>query len=404
MRRVKSLVGALLGCLWATTAIAAPSVSVDIVPTMVTVGTPTDITYTITNSSGTSFSGAYVTVPTTFPVKSAGSAVSIPAIVKSSSCALSADKASTFGIGRSCHIVFTINTPQYGRLVLNGLMGYNQQQAPFAMTSITALVRPSQVYFFGDSYTDIGNINPVASKDLFPKTTPWWPSFFYTDLQLGSVYPSVLGGTDFAHGGSQSGYAAQRKAVNEDFLDQVKDFTLKTQGALDPNALVIVWTGGNDFTHNVSAQTTVSNIQTGINALSQLGVRNIVVINQGPWASSINGLLNTMVTTFNQTHTAAPLVLFDYNTNFITMTHNPKTYGFVNVVDACKSNPTTCTQPNWWYPSIAPFLNVVSGLAPASSVALTPLQAWWWNDSVHPTPCGHLWIETMIRNYLFPVV
>ena len=75
----------------------------------------------------------------------------------------------------------------------------------------------SAVYSFGDSLSDVGNVfiaSILESKSPFPappyylgefSNGPNWVEDLSGRLRLGSVSPSLLGGTDYAFGGATTG-------------------------------------------------------------------------------------------------------------------------------------------------------------------------------------------------------
>src|SRR3954466_11651359 len=125
-----------------------------------------------------------------------------------------------------------------------------------AATSSPADAAPTSVYAFGDSLTDTGNINastfgilplsPYASGRF--SNGPIWidrvTSAFGTQAT-----PSLTGGNNFAYGGATTGGIAP-PGVTFQTLDY-----LARQGVngADPNALYIVYAGGNDVLNELGS-------------------------------------------------------------------------------------------------------------------------------------------------------
>src|SRR5437762_6355325 len=107
------------------------------------------------------------------------------------------------------------------------------------------------VYFFGDSLSDAGSFRPVLPPGTGRFTTNPGPVFGEV---LGQRYgitvtPANQGGTDYAEGGAR---VTQLPGVPDSpptgtatpVATQVQ--RLLSRGPVDPNALYIVWAGGND--------------------------------------------------------------------------------------------------------------------------------------------------------------
>ncbi len=110
----------------------------------------------------------------------------------------------------------------------------------------------TNVYFFGDSYTDMGSFKPVLPPGTGMFTTnpgPVWAQPFAQYFGF-SASPANQGGNDYAYGGARvtllPGYPpAAPTAAAVPIATQIQQLTAK--GPLDPNAIYSVWGGANDF-------------------------------------------------------------------------------------------------------------------------------------------------------------
>ena len=135
----------------------------------------------------------------------------------------------------------------------------------------------SDVYVFGDSLSDTGNACSVlAIAGYFPgrcSNGPVWSEQFAELLGL-EAEPSVLGGTNFAFGGDETG----------DLATQIDAFWLSNLlGPADPNALYVIWLGGNDILgipgSPTATQDAVDDIIGGIRDLQGMGAQHFLIAN-----------------------------------------------------------------------------------------------------------------------------
>jgi phospholipase/lecithinase/hemolysin len=253
----------------------------------------------------------------------------------------------------------------------------------------------SNLYAFGDSLTDVGNVY-LATGGLAPT------SAYYTDgsnvgrftnglnyldvlaakMGLG-VAPLYSGGTDYAFGGAR---VASAPSGLPSFNQQIGLFDA-SHAVADPNALYVLWIGANDMTDAIKAAATgdtsaigtaIVNSMTGIdNAignLSGLGAKHFLVMNlpdlaltpgiNGYGNSLLDSLANMASTTFNQNlalllnNLGGPDILqFDVYAALNDVVANPGSYGLTNVTDSCytgevdgsslNGNPVTvCSDPS----------------------------------------------------------
>lgn len=399
-------------------------------------GSSVEITYTITNVGTVDIPGAYVQMPTSLPVEYAGTTYQVPilSISPKSRCAFSKETAGTFAVGQSVTIVMEVSPTHLGTLHFESIRGMDSAgDNTFQMQSVGSIkIVPTNAYFFGDSLSDVGNefTGPTQVYDL-------WSNLITLDLNLPPLTPSRLGGSDYAFGGAETGHQPDpTTGVAYGTLDQIGYILNNFNNKLDPNALYFIWAGSNNvsaaFNANPStaspdavAAQGVKDIMSALASLQNAGAKNIVVLNLetvygAGWAlpESITGLiypynyfygctvfnnvLHTAVVALNSANSTnaayTPVVLYDMGAAFSYMVLHSKASGFLNVSDLCKSNPTTCLAVNQAAAGIEPFLNAVPG-----TQVTAPVVAWYYWDG-HPTSAGHAWIETEVRNYLYPIL
>ena len=159
----------------------------------------------------------------------------------------------------------------------------------------------SNMYVFGDSLSDTGNLASVQPGGAFP--APYdprrvsngliWIDHLATGLGLSNgALASNLGGNNYAWAGARTGTALTPPGV----LAQVAGIYLPAvAGVSDPNALYVVVGGGNDmrdarstFTGTTAADNlgrqnaalaAINNLFTSLGALAQSGAKHVLLAN-----------------------------------------------------------------------------------------------------------------------------
>ncbi|MBE9208813.1 SGNH/GDSL hydrolase family protein [Nostoc sp. LEGE 06077] len=233
----------------------------------------------------------------------------------------------------------------------------------------------SQLYVFGDSLSDTGNVFN-ATGGVFPPTTsyfngrlsngPLWVEYFGNQLGLQPTLATTLNttiptqGINFAFGGAASGVgnAVVRDAPLPGVLEQVGLFAqplLANNQTADPNALYVVWGGANDFLfpNPEDLTTPVNNIGLALTTLASVGARNILVFNlpdlgklpgstvdnRDPVTltqstNNFNFGLQTTVAALNQ-NLNLNIIPVDVNSLFNRAIASPSEFGLNNVTKAC---------------------------------------------------------------------
>lgn len=258
------------------------------------------------------------------------------------------------------------------------------------------------MYVFGDSLSDAGNVS-IATAGALPiapyfagrfSNGPVWVEDLAAQLGL-SANPSLAGGKDYAFGGAVTGPALT--STFPTLTQQEAIYSGAVGGVADPNALYIVWGGGNDVRLGNIANS-VTNLGNIITALAGIGAKNFLIPNLpdiGLTPEAIAGGpaivagATFLSTTFNGQLAAAlpglatglgvnitPLDVYSFLNGVIA---NPGVYGLTNINQSCWTGTTGVGGPP------APCVN--------------PNQYLFW-DGIHPTAAGH----TALAAYAYSLV
>lgn len=266
-----------------------------------------------------------------------------------------------------------------------------------------------QVYVFGDSLSDVGNVFN-ATGGIYPPS----PSYFEGRLSNGPLWVEYLtpkleaNSTNFAYAGSSTGIgnAVFPALPLPGLLTQVSSFTQANPQA-EPNALYTVWAGANDYLFGGVTDPTgpVGNLSTAVTSLYATGARNIMVANLPDLgklpatrvdiqvSNSLDAL--TEAHNFNLATTLDSLsqlpdiniISLDVNSLFDEAIAAPTEFNLTNVTDSCLL--VRCTNPDeylfWdeYHPTTATH-KLVAGLA-YSALEIEPV----------PEPSAELGVLTL---------
>jgi len=278
---------------------------------------------------------------------------------------------------------------------------------------LAADLKFDQLYVFGDSLSDTGNVHD-KTFGLFPQSPPYYQGRFsngpiwveelgnklgLTPTRYTQEFPgnSPSEGVNFAFGGATTG---SNNVVNLPLLPlpglqtEIGYFKngLATSGkSANPDALYVVWAGGNDYLLGGATNPTqpVVNLATALTSLFNLGARNFLVPNLPDLGNTPVGLsrgsdvsngLNQLsvghnaglaqtVNNLSQSLAGINLISVDVNSLFDSAIANPSQYGFTNVTQPCLTN----------------FQNPVDFIY---NVCDRPNEYLFW-DEFHPTTAGH---------------
>jgi outer membrane lipase/esterase len=281
--------------------------------------------------------------------------------------------------------------------------------ATLAVASSSALAF-SNVFIFGDSLSDSGNIGlaigapngvpQAVTSDFYIPSAPYFPSGTFTNgvnwttafaagLGLASV-PSLTpgGGNNFAFGGArvlQDGPPAQG-GLPFSLSTQVNQFLAATGGVAPASALYVVAGGGNDArdalaslgpnpslpqiisTISLAASQYATNTGNIVDALQAAGAQNIIVWNvpnlgvvpavagQGANAAFLGTALSQSMNdalAYRMSFETG-VVLFDVFSAANQIIANPGAFGFTNVTNACITGICTDPSANFFWDGIHP--------------------------------------------------
>lgn len=263
--------------------------------------------------------------------------------------------------------------------------------------SASSAMAYSDVYVFGDSLSDNGNLFSLTGGAV-PPSTAYWDGRFSNGPVAVEVLASSLGATlhDYAYGGATTGLfngngAPQAATGLTGVMSQVSQFTTSLGGAsADANGLYVVWAGANDFLHStglpsaVTAILAVGNLSQTVVNLYQLGARDFLLplmpdLGQTPrllaagatasaqasyLTASFNQLLSDAYGVLAASLPGASLTLFDT----VSAQHALAVSGaFTNVTTGCLYDPT--------------------GACPTTPALAAQTMFW---DDIHPTAATHM--------------
>lgn len=257
----------------------------------------------------------------------------------------------------------------------------------------------SEMVFFGDSLSDVGNISSW-SLGVVPGSAYWngrfsngpvFPEMLSAQWGLGSLASSTDGGNNYAYGGAQtSGTGGLNGWLIDDLDEQIDDFLANRTA--DPEALFVVLAGLNDFLNSsqVNVSVLVANITDDLTRLHAAGARQMLVINlprlgdtprfndSASLANTMNGRtddfnrqLATALDGLSESLSDISLIQYDLASLFQQVLSNATQYGFTNVTDPA-----------------APGLDVGDFFYSSGNVVSSPENYLFW-DEIHPTTTAH---------------
>ena len=278
------------------------------------------------------------------------------------------------------------------------------------LVAVACLALPARadferLYVFGDSLSDVGNVQTITSGigGVVPPTPgPYYfngrfsngPNFVEAlseGLGLGPVRPSLLGGDDYAYGGAlATGTPPPEGLLIKDIDDQVAQY-LVGHPAASATALYVVYAGSNDvISHPASATAAATTLASSIGRLYDAGARNVLAPNLPPLGlvprnngdparaaaadaatAQFNTALGAALDRLAADHPDLTLYRLDVAGLFADLVADPAAFGLANVTDAA-----------------APGLEPGARTYDPSRVAANADQYLFW-DELHPSRTGH---------------
>ncbi len=254
----------------------------------------------------------------------------------------------------------------------------------------------SQMYVFGDSLSDDGNLFALSGGAAPPS-----PPYFNGRFTNGPVWVEDLAprlglaanpAINFALGGATSAAGNTINAALPGLQQQVDGFVAAAPAA-DPNGLYVVWAGANDYLGGGSTDVagTVNNVAAAVNKLAAVGARNFMLPNlpnmgATPGAAAAGTQVQQGLSQLTGAHNAAlaaaaqgldvnpniNIALLDVNSLFNQAIASPASLGFTNATDSLV--PGFGGDPSVGNITLPPGTN--------------PNQYLFW-DNLHPTARAH---------------
>ncbi len=226
----------------------------------------------------------------------------------------------------------------------------------------------NQLYVFGDSLSDVGNVFHATGRAYPPN-----PPYFQGRYSNGPVWVEYLASelaltpeqnTNFAYGGATIGNGGINGIPN--LLAQVNSFT-KTHRQVNPNALYVLWAGANDYLHGATTNPKVlsDSLSTAIQSLSKAGAKKILVANLpdlGKLPSTNNSSYSSALSSLTAAHNLSlakslnvlkqelgsdtQIIELDVYSLYQQAITDPAKFGLTNVTSACLNNAASCSNPN----------------------------------------------------------
>ena len=246
-----------------------------------------------------------------------------------------------------------------------------------------ASAAPSKVVAFGDSLSDIGNVQArFAALNISLPASPYYDGRFSNGQVAVEVLAQGLGVSldSRAYGGALTGTGNHLPTGG--VLDgtgvqsQITQYIAGNSQQIDPSALYVIWAGGNDFFSSPTAATVtsaVTNLANDVGLLYQAGARDFFIPNLPDLASTADaikaggatqagahalsiGFNNALAQTMGQLQTALPgshIQMFDTFGLLATVRASFASQGF-NVTDGCWQGEYTgqgvlCADPSRYY-------------------------------------------------------
>lgn len=276
----------------------------------------------------------------------------------------------------------------------------------------------SEIIFFGDSLSDVGNVSQRTDNFPFVPRVPAdqtdayfqgrfsnglvWTDYFADLLGVGPISHSFAGGKNYAHGNAMTtGTGLLQGLVIDDVDDQVADY-LGSGPTIQSDSLFVVFVGANDLLGgetNVNAP--VNSLIDDVNALIAAGAENLLVANLpllgltprynsnptqaasfNALTTSYNAALWAALDTVAATAPAVDVFRLDVEQLINDAVTNPGAFGLANVTD-----------------SAAPGLIFSTTNYDSSLIVSQPETYLFWDD-IHPTTAAH----ELLAEYAFDAV
>jgi phospholipase/lecithinase/hemolysin len=286
-----------------------------------------------------------------------------------------------------------------------------------------AVTQYTAIYAFGDSLSDAGNlwkldnhaapVSPPYSNGRFTNG-PVWIQDLGKALGM-QMRPSLLGGTDYAYGGAQSGGTSVHAAAAIDLPNQFAAFK-KDVPQPERTGLFTLWMGANDLfaildntalttaQRNQALLQVVANEAKFVHQIGAMGAKHLLLLTipdlgkiphyttkgavAARRATNVTKQFNNMLTTRLKAVAADEKIALKIADTFTLIDQavaHPAFYGYTNVTDPC------------WTGSLT---DASSGTVCAKIRAGQDKYLFW--DQYHPTESGHAIIADRAQRLVAP--
>ncbi|MDX2214362.1 MAG: SGNH/GDSL hydrolase family protein [Oculatellaceae cyanobacterium bins.114] len=224
-----------------------------------------------------------------------------------------------------------------------------------------------EIYVFGDSLSDIGNVFQTSGK-LSPPSPPYfqgrysnglvWVEYLAKQLNLSAdkITNSAWGGATLGGGSS---------LPVPPVVTQIETF-ITTRQSLNPSGLYVMWAGANDYLQDIATpEQAIANASSALQALISKGAKHILIANlpdlgnlpatrDTARAKALTDLTKThnsnlrrlLKVSGQQSHAELQLIELDVYSLYQSVIAYPTKFGFQNVTNTCLVNLTVCKQPD----------------------------------------------------------
>ena len=222
-----------------------------------------------------------------------------------------------------------------------------------------------QLYIFGDSLSDVGNVfratgGAVPAPPYFEgrhSNGRVWVEELATKLNLSGEQVK-----NFAWGGATTGEDGLNRVPG--VLAQVQTF-VQNQPKIDPQSLFVIWAGSNDYLFSTATPTaSIENINQSMQSLLRTGAKRFLIANlpdlgKLPSTRSIEASqrLTNIAIAYNQALKTAldqlqkpelTIAQLDVFRIYQSAIANPQQFGFTNVTNSCLGSSANCDRFLFW--------------------------------------------------------
>jgi len=235
-----------------------------------------------------------------------------------------------------------------------------------AMTSLAAATSYSNVFVYGDSLSDLGNIYTVSGHTI-PLSPPYYMGRFSNGPLAAEYLANSLHSplTSFAWGGATTGFGNSGDGGSQTTVGTpgLPGMLLELSASLPaitplaPSSFFVVWGGPDDFLTNGTVAQGVFDELGIVAALQGAGATHILVpgmpdLGLTPLYIGLGGVQQANATAFSfafdqalQANLPKGVTYFDTFGFMHQVVANPGAFGFTDVTDACLNGLTPCANP-----------------------------------------------------------